>query len=247
MNDNEKIVNKIKALLAMAEDQHGLPEGEVAAKIAEKLMREHAIEMHHLQEKEVIIQITQEVGRSNWTRNLLHQVAIFCSCKMWIITGTRNVGIAGHSADLEVCEYLFDLIRLQIENKCEQFMKSEKRKDSFNPFSSTLPSSASNGSGKGSANDFKMSAVAGVADKLRKIKSVNNGAENRDSNALVLSRYNAVNDWVNSQMRLRNRSASNYSHNASGYQAGQNVRLSNGIGSKGTPAGIGISPRQLKG
>lgn len=62
---NDKMINRVKALLARADDQRGLPEGELAASIAERLMREHALTMEQLQEKELIVKISQEIGRSN--------------------------------------------------------------------------------------------------------------------------------------------------------------------------------------
>lgn len=243
-NDNEKIVDRIKALLAIADDQRGLPEGEVAARIAEKLMRAHAITQDQLQEKETIVMASYEVGRSNWLRNTLNAVAIFCSCKAWINSGTRRMSLAGHQSDLEICLYLFDLIKLQIERECELYLARIKRKNDFNPFVQEVAPSEEGG--KKTSNDFKMSAAAGVADKLRRIKQASQ-AEDVTGTALVLSRARQVEAWVSSQVKLKNSAGSNYRYNPSGFAAGTNVRLSAGVGSKGTPQGIGIAPKKLNG
>lgn len=219
----ENLVEKIKSLLRLADDQAGTPEGELAAKFAEKIMREHAIAQDMLVEKELIVVLPVEVGRSNWLRVLLHHVAIFCSCKAWIITGTRMMHIAGYESDLEIAAYLFDLIRRQIDFQCNMLRR-----------------------GKSEANDFRMSAVQGVADKLKAIKASSNVVD-QTGTALVLSRYREVMGHVSSLVRLAPSKGGSYTPNAAGYTAGQNVRLSPGINSKGSPAGIGPSPKQLKG
>ncbi len=220
--NSEKIVNRIKNLLSRADDQHGTPEGELAAAIAAKMMREHAIQMEDLQEKEKIIQITQEIGRSNWLRNLLNHVSNFCSCRCWIHSGRPMMSIAGYESDMEIAHYLFDLIKLQIENAAAQYVRNH-------PIG-----------GKKISNDFKMSAVAGVAAKLSAIKAQDKGSDPTGT-ALVLSRGREVSQWVNERNKLREGHSPGYSHNQSGFEVGKNVRLSNGI------AGIGPAPRQLKG
>lgn len=244
-DDTDKLVNRVKALLALAEDQKGKPEGEVAAKIAEKLMRQHAITQDQLQEKEQIVMLNREIGRSNWLRDLFNVVAKFCSCKVWVVTGTRQMGLAGHASDLEICEYLFDLIRMQIERECELYLGRLKNRDQFNPFGQAPIQTNAEG-GKGTAHSFKMSAVSGVSYKLGQIKRASE-SEDQQGTALVLSRARQVEDWVATQIRLYSRSAAGYRPNQDGFNAGKNVRLSAGVGSAGTPAGIGPAPKQLKG
>lgn len=222
-NDSDAIVEKIKSLLRLADNQAGLPEGELAAKMAEKIMRQHAISQEDLVEKEQILQFPVEVGRSNWKRILLYNVGIFCSCKSWIVSGTRIMQIAGHESDLQIAAYLFDLIKTQIEHQCNLVRRN-----------------------KSDANNFRRSAVAGVAAKLNAIKNASR-AEDQTGTALVLSRYREVENWVALSNRLRDGKSAGYRHDSAGYQAGQNVRLSAGIGSKGSPAGIGPAAKQIKG
>lgn len=226
-NEKENLIEKIKSLLRLADNQAGKPEGELAAELAHRMMRKHAIDQDQLaeSEREKIVMLTAEVGRSNWLRNLLFHVANFCSCKSWIISGTRNMQIVGHETDLEIASYLFDSIREQIDFQCNIFQR-----------------------GKSAANDFRMSAVDGVHAKFLMIKNQGR-SEDQTGTALVLSRRNAVEDWLRNEtaIRLRERQGPRRNFNSEGFNAGKNVRLSQGIGSKGSPAGIGPAAKQIKG
>lgn len=224
----ESMVEKVKSLLRLADNQKGLPEGELAAQIAARLMMQHAIDMDQVVDQpEQIVVFPAEVGRSNWLRILLNQVALFCSCKAWLISGTRTMKVAGYESDLEIASYLFDLIKTQIDFQCRLLSRS----------------------GKSAANDFRMSAVAGVSDKLRAIKLASQQEDTTGTGAaLVLARSREVEIWVAEHVAgLKQGKGPTYRHDQSGYVAGQNVRLSPGISSKGTPGGFGPTPKKLKG
>ncbi len=228
-NKEESIVRKIQAILRLAEDRKGTPEGETAAKHAFRLMREYAIDQSRLEVKEKIIELNQEIGRSNWLRSLFGDIAEFCSCKAFIWSGQRQMTIAGHESDIEIAHYLFDLVREQIERECKYYLAE-------NPFIK----------GKGAANDFKMSAVYGVHTKLEEIKR-NARGEDPTGTALVLSRGREVNAFVEAKHKLAKASAPKYHMNNDGFTVGKNVRLSSGISSSGTPTNIGPAPKRLKG
>lgn len=131
------------------------------------------------------------------------------------------MGIAGYESDIEIAQYLFDLIRYQIQTQSNMFS-----------------------SGKKAANDFKMSAVLGVHSKLLAIKAASS-VQDQTGTALVLSRSKEVETWVRTQMNLRTVKAVGFSLNQLGYKTGQDVRLSPGIGSSGVPAGIGMEPKRI--
>jgi Protein of unknown function (DUF2786) len=208
---NDKIVERIKKLLALADDQAGLPEGDRAAFLASKLMRENAIELSSLNIKEEILKQDFEVGRSNWKRNLMNLVANFCSCKYVFLLGKREGFLIGYKSDAEIASYLFDLIVVQIEAECQAYLN-------------TLFAAR----GKKAANDFKTSAVYGVAEKFRQIKS-QDGVSDSSGTALVLARSKQVDAWVRENMNVVSAASKAVTLNSQGYNAGKNVRLSAGI------------------
>ncbi len=107
------ITDKIQKLLALAEDTEGTPEGILAAKLAMKLMKEHAIEYGDLAGAEEVEQ--RDVPGENmamWRRGLVEVVAKHCQCRSLKI-GPRLV-MFGHTHDIETALYLLDLLETQV-------------------------------------------------------------------------------------------------------------------------------------
>lgn len=220
-------IEKIRKLQArIADDVTTESESEIAAKHIARLMMKHAISQSQLEVKEKIVQLTEEIGRSNWLRYLLFYVAEFCSCSAVIQTGTRYMILTGYHSDVENAHYLFDMIRVQIENANAKFME-------FN-------------FGKKISNDFKMSAIKGVKEQLNGIKFAAS-QESSSGTELVLSRKSEVDNFVRSGMKIGKTTMVTYSANDAGLTAGRNVQISKGISSAGMPRGIGMPAKQLKG
>ena len=112
-----KVHDKISKLLRMAEHGDG-NEAEVAAKLAQKLMREHAITMASLTEEQLLREDPLQtksikVGRASWKAHLAWTVARHCQVSaVHSASGadTRMHGY-GHRQDLEIWEYLYDRSR----------------------------------------------------------------------------------------------------------------------------------------
>src|SRR5690606_35582036 len=80
---NTGIVAKIKKLLALADDQRGKPEGESAARFADRLMREHAISMAEVDgldlDADPLMEERFDLGRNTWRAYLMWTLARHCN------------------------------------------------------------------------------------------------------------------------------------------------------------------------
>ena len=137
------VVSKIRKLLALAEGSEG-NEAEVAAKMADNLMRKHAVSLSHLEEDEIreadpLGVHAFEVGSTTWAIRLAWALAKHCNVSAirssqftnrhptkkgddgyglelggGYKTRTWAIGY-GHRSDLEVWDYLFTVARREIQ------------------------------------------------------------------------------------------------------------------------------------
>ena len=141
------IASKIRKLMTLAERGEG-NEAEVAAATAQRLMREHAISMASLKETEILeqdplMQVAFEVGQTSWRIQLAWALA--SHCQVSVLRATRwtskhpvtheDMGEYkrryfawgyGHSSDLEVWEYLFEVAERQIQSEARKYGRSLK-------------------------------------------------------------------------------------------------------------------------
>jgi len=229
------IITKIEKLLRLAQDQDGTPEGETAARLAHRMMAAHAIEMASIDldkqaEHDPIEKQNMEVRTSVWRRQLANVLAEHCNCRTSYVSyrgrGSQGIHMYGHRTDIEVLRYLYDICERQIEQAARSYV------DSLDPYW------YDRGDKKSMGNDFRRSAVSGLSTKLYEIRK-DTEVENAEGFALVVSRKERVNDWVNDTFTFRTGRNSTYSHNSNGYQAGRKVSLSAGVGSNGTTKQLG--------
>ena len=94
------IVKKIVKLMKLAEDQVGTPEGETAARIAQKLITAHAVKQEQLREageeaEDKIVRLTGWKKCNNiWERYLWHVVSMYMNCTTWF-NGFRRSAVQG--------------------------------------------------------------------------------------------------------------------------------------------------------
>lgn len=217
------VLDKIKRLLALAEDQAGLPEGERAAAIAERLMREHAISVAQLAEPppDPIVEQEQHTTSATWRVELVATVARHCSCSAWRMRGSGTVVLVGHTSDVEVARYLFELCVRQIDAAARAFVQG------VHPRLRRAHGTA-----------FRRSAVAGLAHKLQAQRD-RAATTDPSGTALVHRRWTSVEAFMErAHPHLRSRRGSAYSFSRAGWDAGQQVQLTGGL--KGG-AGAGLT------
>ena len=227
------IIAKIEKLLRLSQDQDGTPEGETAARLASKMMAAHAIEMASIDLTKSVEHDPMEMQDmrarvSVWRRQLATVLGDHCNCIV-AYSSIKGVGMFismyGHRTDIELLKYLYNICERQIETEARRYVNR-------------IPDYACRGVKKSMGNDFRRSAVVGLHTKLVEIRK-DTQAENAEGFALVRSRKQAVDEWVEDNYSFRNGTATDYSHNSAGYSAGRNVSLSAGVGSSGSRKQIG--------
>ena len=212
-----KIIDRLKKMMRLAEDQAGKPEGLLAAQKAHALMRQHAIEMVDLrgEEKEDIETLELEIGHRMWKRTLLNILASHCNCQMYYLVGKPIGCIVGFEAEATVAKYLYEVTCREIERHATAFVKRKKH--------------LSRGEKRQLGTDFKTTAVEGVRATVKSIQAQSEQTH-ATGTALMVNRKKDVDQWVDSNLNLvSKRSYSRNEYSEAGFQCGKNISLSKGL------------------
>jgi hypothetical protein len=193
-----------------------------------KMMMAHAVTMADLNlneevEPDPIGQGDVKPGSGVWRRNLLHNIAEHCNCTTSYVS-LKHMGqtctIYGHRSDIEVCKYLFEVCESQIQRACKEYLRdiTTEREEYYGK---------DVGYRRTAANNFRRSAVTGLATKLYWIKKEAK-EENPTGFGLVVCRTKKVDDWVSENFSFGKGRDTEYKHSSAGYEAGQNVNISAG-------------------
>lgn len=227
-----KIIQRIKKLLALGNSDNE-NEAEQALAMARKLMMEHAIS---LSDVESVTDTVESIGgheffidglklrtkpvfgdtrTAHWKRDLVHTIADYLDIQSSWRQHTPRVTLYGTEADAEIAAYLWEVAAQQIVAATKRWRRSGGPRSGY------------------TANDFKRSAVWGLASKLRDLKRAETatGATAAQGNALMLRKKSAVTEWVKQNVTFSKARADrgSYSSNADGYSAGQRIRLHRGV------------------
>ena len=241
MTDKEKITSRIRKLLALAEGSKG-NEAESAAKLANKLMREHAVSLHALREDQILdqdpMEVTAvEVGKSTWAISLAWALATHCNVSAlravrhtnrnpWVPDSAdgkgwkrRTFALAyGHKSDLEVWRYLYAVANREIQRLAKEF-RDEYRNDCWETPSRT------------DVTRFREGAVQGLSAKLREQR---HAAKQQDVSSCTAIALQTRKTRADGFMRKHNpRLGSGYSGGVGGSHAGRvagrGISLNRGI------------------
>lgn len=136
MDSQEKVIDKIQKLLALAEDKSSASESQAAMLKAQKLMAKHSltaadVNSHLDVESKVIIRPMQEYKRLPWWHKCLAFI-IAKNFKCRSIT-TRShkfqlsyIQFVGHPEDIEICASVYDFAVRQITFFAEYYNKKWK-------------------------------------------------------------------------------------------------------------------------
>ena len=189
---NQKIVTRIRKLMALAESTNE-NEAASAAKLARKLMVEHAVSMSSLSEDAILeedpIEVTGiEVGKASWAIKLAW--ALGSHCKVSVIRSVshghyhpvtqedlgpwkrRTFAIAyGHRSDIEVWEYLYDVARREIQRLAKEYRSGVMRDLGY--------------CSRTKVTSYREGLVFGLRSRLRKM--VYDDEKNTEETALALA------------------------------------------------------------
>lgn len=164
MNRNRtKIISRISKLRALAEGNAETMEAAVAAEMADKLMREHAISQMDLDEEAILAadpigSAGINISRATWTAQLAWALGKHCRVSVLRVRrykdGRRRYRAEawGHVSDLEIWTYLYEVAKREIEARARQYKASCVWVD------------------RTSMSQFREGAVRGLALKLREMR-----------------------------------------------------------------------------
>jgi len=231
---SNKIVSRIKKLMSLSKGSEG-NESEVAARMARKLMMEHAISEEDLNKAPednsplggyyYVMKGNQLVPGTNgggrrcawWKRELFSTLTRYLDMRMSYMKGTPVITAYGFKNDMEVLEYLFSLCAHQIDSAAKTHLKSLRARGYY--------------TSKTDGTAFRNSAVEGLASKLRDLKR-SLREENPTGTALMVNRKNQINQWVKDNCSFGKAAwgSTVRAYSQAGYDAGRKVKLARGVG-----------------
>ena len=227
-----KILNKIRKLLALAEGSEG-NEAEVAGRLADQLMREHAVSLAALDEAALLEadpigghELT--IGRSTWMAQLAWTLASHCNVKAVRSRRRRNGKAAtimfgyGHRSDLQVWEYLYQLAHREIQRLATAHRKENE--DTFCPWRGTWSL------GRTEMTAFREGCVAGLRLKLQKQRQASQENENQATALAVQSRLDRAEQALAVAHPRLGTFRGGVGASQDGIRAGRSISLSAGVG-----------------
>lgn len=131
-----KIIDRIQKLRALAEGSTG-NEAEVAAAMADRLMREHAVSLIDLTEDQILrddpmADAEFAISRASWTAQLawaLGEHTRVSVLRTRTYRDAKRVTLArawGHTSDLAVWSYLYEVARREIERAAKAWQREQE-------------------------------------------------------------------------------------------------------------------------
>ena len=208
---------RVAKLLALAQDQAGTPEGDLAASKARALLLRLALDREEVEqgaraEADPFARRMRPLGApSPWRRRLAASVATHCACICAWPAATDQVVLFGRQSALLVCDYLLDVLMREV-------IASRDHWRADNPQASGTE-----------INGFCHSAVTAIEHRLRDSRA----AEHRswaEAHALVRRDANRLEDWLQAQGHAWTPARpAPYGFSCDGYAAGHAIPVHEGV------------------
>ena len=242
-----KITTRITKLLALAESSNA-NEAAVAAAMADRLMREHALSMADLSEAAILSEdpmVTDgfEVGKTTWSIQLAWALGSHCRVyalrsnrythqhpwKGTPLKGGRKGRIfalgCGHKSDMEVWEYLYVVARREIQREAKAYRAELLQQLDWR---GEIRINGRWVTERTAMTMFREGAVSGLAAKLRQQRYKADTAE--ESTALVLQdRAARAKAEAERQFTIGSGYSGGVGSSRAGHAAGQSINLNPGI------------------
>lgn len=148
MYNNEKIKNKIKALLSKTvENGATKQEMESALQKANELMTQHFISESEIKDDSLKEKLVSKSFDASKNKNMFSifssSLALLFDCKCYYSSMTKSITFFGHETDVDMCGYFYSLIIESAIKEKNQYIKSKEYKCSkkFGYHGKTLTSS----------------------------------------------------------------------------------------------------------
>jgi len=227
----DKIKDRIKKLLRMAEDTSSPNEAAIAASRAQKLMRQYQLDhadivMEDLDDPDQLIY--SEVGESyrkmpGWMQSISVSIARATENQVRLSRTFNNrfiLRFEGYKPDVELCEWLMTYLMGQIENQ----VKAEKI------LNKRFPADAYVNSPTKYLSSFREGLAAGIRKKLSEFYAEGSEQVSDTSRSMIIAKNNAIgNKFGFARYEKRSVSGRDRSAYAAGNMASRNVSVSRGI------------------
>ena len=239
MTKKAKMASRIRKLLALAESANE-NEAATAAAMAQKLMREHAINMSTLSEQAMLeedpVEVRAiEIGKQTWAVSLAWSLGSHCNLSVLrsVRRGTivnpyakekvigdfkrRTFALAyGHRSDLEVWEYLYSVAKREIQRLTKIERQRIKKRDGWVT--------------RTEGTSYREGCVAGLGQKLREMKHQAERQEQSTETALALqSRADRARDYMRKANPTTGAYRGGVGASSAGYRDGQNIDINAGL------------------
>lgn len=235
----DKVVDRVRKLLSLANNNANINEAAAAAAQAQKLIAQHQLNMATIAVENGKDSLSDEpVGISDvplyegkraitWKGSLARTIAENNACYIFFSDG-GNICVVGKPTNIEMTRFLYSYISSEIERLSETFLRRQ-------------------GFGREGAktwsNNFKLGAVSAVRDNLAAMKNEIQAQAASSAMVLIRNEDQAVKSFVENNMKLRQKPAVKITHDisarAAGYQAGKNIDVNR------TGLGVGAETRKL--
>lgn len=219
---SDTIIARVQKLLALSNNNSNVNEASAAAAAAQKIIEQYNLDMAQIAASNGEETISQEeISREyaplyqgknaiTWKGSLADCISRSNNCRVFLTGG--DIHIVGKKTNVELSRFLFTYVSNEIERLCSIAMKVNA------------------GGGKSYSNNFKLGAVSAIRDNLKKSQAeVRNKYEGTAAMVIINNEAMAVDHWLNTNMRLRQKAASHTSYNPNarndGYAAGSTINL----------------------
>ena len=215
------IIEKIRKMVALSKGEGN--EAETAAKMALKWMLRYGVSEDDIADEsdDKIVRKVVSCPATSWVRALYNVVSEHCGCKFAYTSGCSKGALYGFSHDVEIAEYIFEIAHRAIQ-------KSAKK------YSAKLSEWYDRGLKIRKGNEFKYSAVMGLRDNLKAIRSDMesefDAQSDGDSYAVVMqTKAQALRKWLSTNASFGKGKGTGYRTNSQGYTAGKSIRINRGV------------------
>lgn len=213
---------RIRKLLDLARDQAGTPEGEAAARIARRLMLQHArthaaASCAGIPDSDPIRRWDLDLGGDErWRRRLATSVARHCACIAAWRRGGQVARFFGHTSAQPIVEYLFVVMSREVEQAATRWLREDAP-------ALTQAEAEADPENLVRSRDFCQTAVTALDNRLAEMRIVERG-EDPHGTALVLARGRDVRQWMEDEgVQLDPSPRRPWRHSAAGWEAGARI------------------------
>lgn len=229
----DHIISRVQKLLSLAHNNTNLNEASAAAAAAQKMIEQYNLDMAQIAANNGEDAISgEEISKEHtplyrgrnaitWKSSLADVISRSNHCRVFLTGG--DIHLVGKKTNVELTRFVYSYVSNEIERLCSIAMK------------------ANSGAGKGYSNNFKLGAVSAVRDNLKKSQAeVRDKYQGTAAMVIINNESTAVDTWLKSNIKLRNKSTSHTSYNpdarSDGYAAGNTIDLNR----TGLNSGVGV-------